>query len=114
MTKLSSLGQRVGGLSGRVGGLATSGTGFARLDNTSNSKRGYGADWRRVRQAVLAAEPLCRFCAAEGRVTVATDVDHIQSFNGLHDPARLDPNNCRPLCQPCHRKRTARQSNGAG
>lgn len=114
MARLSSLGQRVGGLSGRVGSLATSGTGFVRLVNASSTERGYGADWRRVRQAVLAAEPLCRFCAADGRVTVATEVDHIEPFQGLADPLRLAPSNCRPLCQPCHRQRTARQSHGVG
>jgi len=75
--------------------------------------RGYGADWQRVRRAVLDAEPLCRMCNAVGRVTAATEVDHIAGFGGLDDPRRLDATNLRPLCAPCHRSRTARQATGA-
>jgi 5-methylcytosine-specific restriction endonuclease McrA len=78
----------------------------------SSTARGYGADWQRVRAHILAAEPLCRFCAAMGRVTAATDVDHIEGFSGLADPKRLDPSNLRPLCGPCHMGRTARQARG--
>jgi len=74
--------------------------------------RGYGADWQRVRRAVLDAEPLCRMCQAVGRVTAATEVDHIAGFDGLDDPRRLDVSNLRPLCTPCHRSRTARQQTG--
>jgi 5-methylcytosine-specific restriction endonuclease McrA len=74
--------------------------------------RGYGADWQRLRAAVLAAEPLCRMCQAVGRTTAATEVDHIEPFDGVADPRRLDRANCRPLCTPCHRSRTARQASG--
>lgn len=59
---------------------------------------------------VLAAEPLCRMCQAEGRVTAAIEVDHIHAFHGLDDPGRLDPKNLRPLCRPCHMGRTGRQA----
>ena len=37
-----------------------------------NSRR-----WNRLREAVFAAEPLCRSCSAAGRVRAATEVDHI-------------------------------------
>jgi len=90
------------------------GTGFARSDRLSSTARGYGADWRRVRERVLAIEPLCRECDKQGRVTVATEVDHIDPFEGVDDPRRLDPENLRPLCTPCHRARTARQASGQG
>jgi 5-methylcytosine-specific restriction protein A len=79
---------------------------------TSRHARGYGSDWTRLRLQVLTDEPLCRMCSAEGRVTAAREVDHIKPFNGLADPLRLDPDNCRPLCTPCHRHRTGRQSTG--
>lgn len=74
----------------------------------SAASRGYDASWKRLRLRILAAEPLCRFCAEAGRVTPAVDVDHIDGFNSLDDPRRLDPRNCRPLCKPHHSARTAR------
>lgn len=114
MARLRSLRPALSSAPPRVGGLAASGTGFAREDGRSSTARGYGADWRRVREAVLAAEPRCRICAGEGRSTPATDVDHIHPFRGLRDPRRLDVANLRPLCRPCHMARTARQSRGQG
>lgn len=103
---------------GRLGVLApqlvpsTTGnaTGFARQDGRSSTARGYGADWRRVRAAVLAGEPLCRICAEAGRTTAATEVDHLRPFHGRADPLRLAPENLRPLCVPCHRARTGAQA----
>lgn len=97
---------------GRVAGASASGTGFSRTDGLSSSARGYGADWRRVRAEVLRAEPHCRMCRGAGLLVPATDVDHIAPFHGLEDPRRLDRANLRPLCAPCHRTRTARQSHG--
>lgn len=88
------------------------GTGFVRTDGRSAAARGYDGAWRRLRLRILADEPLCRFCCAEGRVTPATDVDHITPFRGLDDPRRLDPANLRPLCRLHHLQRTARQSHG--
>ena len=94
----------------RLQGLATAGTGFARADDKSSAARGYGADWRKVRAAVLRAEPTCRLF----RAAPATEVDHIERFHGLSDPRRLARTNVRPVCAPCHRARTARQSHGQG
>jgi 5-methylcytosine-specific restriction protein A len=84
------------------------GSGFARTDGRSSTARGYGADWRRVRAGVLAGEPLCRICSEAGRVTAATEVDHVERFHGVDDPRRLDRSNLRPLCTPCHAAVTAR------
>lgn len=66
--------------------------------------RGYGADWRRLRARVLAEEPLCRHCLRDGRVTAATDVDHItaKARGGTDDRANLQP-----LCHQCHSRKTA-------
>lgn len=97
---------------GQTGIVSTGVSGFKRLDGRSSTARGYGADWRKVREQVLAAEPLCRFCASQGLVVPATDVDHIEPFAGLDDPLRLSPANLRPLCRPCHMARTARQAKG--
>lgn len=61
------------------------------------SQRGYDRRWRRIRNAVLAEEPLCRHCAA------AVLVDHI-----LPQPAGThDRENLQPLCQQCHAVKTA-------
>ncbi len=113
MRRLTSAPPRLGAAPSRLATPATAASGFSRADGLSSTARGYGADWRRLRERILAAEPLCRFCAADGRVTAATDVDHIEPFTGLHDPRRLDPANLRPLCRPCHLRRTAGQANRA-
>lgn len=111
MRRLRSAPARLPVLAGKVAPATTgAGSGFARADGNSSAARGYGADWRRARAAVLAIEPLCRFCVEAGRTTAATEVDHIRPFHGLTDPLRLDPENLRPLCAPCHRARTGAQA----
>lgn len=72
----------------------------------SSSARGYGSDWQKVRLLALDREPLCRFCAAKGRVTPATEVDHIKPVT-LRPDLRLELSNLRPLCQSCHSALTA-------
>lgn len=59
------------------------------------------AAWQRMRQYHLSQEPLCRFCAKQGRVTAATVVDHIKPHRG---DRRLffDQSNFQSLCAPCH------------
>jgi len=68
----------------------------------TTTERGYGWTWQKVRRVILAQEPLCRFCKEAGRITLAEEVDHIDgdSFNNERE-------NLRPLCRPCHLKRTA-------
>lgn len=73
----------------------------------SRHARGYGASWDRLRKVILAREPLCRTCTAQGRVTVATHVDHIKpKAKGGTDEER----NLQPLCAPCHELKTAKES----
>lgn len=71
----------------------------------STTARGYGADWRRVRDQVLRDEPLCRPCTEAGRVTPAVEVDHIFPIRQRPD-LRLERSNLRPICRPCHQART--------
>lgn len=68
----------------------------------SSTQRGYDAHWQKVRLAILAAEPLCRMCAEEGRVTPARDVDHIVPMS--EGGAKDDPANLRPLCVAHHQR----------
>jgi 5-methylcytosine-specific restriction endonuclease McrA len=63
-------------------------------------------DWRdRIRPRQLAVEPLCRVCREAGRVTEATQVDHIRVPNG---DVRLqrDPGNLQSICATCHSLKT--------
>ena len=58
--------------------------------------------WQKLRAQVLANEPLCRHCTAQGMVTAATDVDHI---NG--NPGDNSEGNLQPLCHSHHSTKTA-------
>lgn len=75
------------------------------------AERGYGAHWRRLRLIVLAEEPLCRACAADGRVVAATDVDHVVArVRGGSD----DRDNLQALCHACHSRKTVLEDGGWG
>ena len=75
-------------------------------DRPPAHKHGYEKRWRRIRNAVLAAEPLCPHCCSRvGRVTAAVSVDHIVPLpEGDHDPQNLQP-----LCSRCHAIKTAKE-----
>lgn len=59
-----------------------------------------------LRQRRLRKEPLCRDCAAKGRVTAATVPDHIRP---LAQGGSDTDDNIRCLCGDCHAARTAEQ-----
>jgi len=63
--------------------------------------------WRKLRMMQLHAEPLCRHCAAQGRTTPATQVDHI---NG--DTWNNTPRNLQSLCIQCHTRKTNAENGG--
>lgn len=76
-------------------------------DRSAEAGRGFyfTTRWKRLRAAVLRAEPLCRHCAADGRPEPATDVDHIVRHQG--DPRRFwDARNLQPLCARHHIRKT--------
>lgn len=60
-----------------------------------------GAAWRRLRALVLAEQPLCRDCDREGRLVVATEVDHQDN-----DPSNNSRDNLVGLCKPHHSRKT--------
>ena len=66
--------------------------------------RGRAAVIQRLRR--LQAEPLCRDCAAKGRIRVANVPDHIVPLT--HGGSDED-SNIRCLCADCHQARTAEQ-----
>lgn len=60
------------------------------------------ARWRKLRESILAREPLCRYCGAP-----ATDVDHASG-----DPSDNSAANLQPLCHACHSVKTGRERAG--
>jgi 5-methylcytosine-specific restriction protein A len=63
----------------------------------------YGsAHWRRRAKAQLRAEPLCRLCAANGKVTPAQVADHIQRHEG--DVNSFYLGELQSLCWDCHER----------
>ena len=75
------------------------------------SDRGYGWDWQKVRDAFIRANPVCvdPFAFHPNVVTPAEHVDHIIPFS--RGGERLDASNLQSLCAPCHRHKTAIESN---
>ncbi|MDE0196871.1 MAG: HNH endonuclease signature motif containing protein [Caldilineaceae bacterium] len=72
--------------------------------------RGYDKRLRRIQNAVLAEEHLCRHSAGAGRVTEAVLVNHIVPLPaGTHDRENLQP-----LCQQCHAVMTASERQREG
>ena len=65
------------------------------------------AAWQRLRAQVLAEQPLCEHCYDDGKVTPATDVDHIDN-NGDNN-AR---DNLASLCHSCHSIKTHAEMHG--
>lgn len=72
----------------------------ARKGTLADSAFYWSASWLKARRSHLAHEPLCRACAARGRVTAAEVVDHIVPIR--HGGAQLDPENLQSLCKVCH------------
>ena len=79
-------------------------TGYAKGKTT---ERGYGARWRKLRALVLSRDDyLCQTCKASGKLTPATEVDHVRAkAHGGSD----DASNLKAICTPCHRAKTARE-----
>jgi 5-methylcytosine-specific restriction protein A len=68
-------------------------------------------EWRKLRKAQLARQPLCEFCLRLSRQTPATIVDHRQRHRGdrglFFDPANLDS-----LCDFHHNSTKQRMERG--
>ena len=73
----------------------------------SAAARGYDRKWRKVRALHLQHWPLCADCIDEGKLTPATEVDHVQPIETAPH-RRLDPTNLRSQCHPHHMLKTAR------
>jgi len=71
--------------------------------------RGYGGNHRRLRKLVMAEQPLCPVCQAEGIIKEATEMDHIDG--NAHN---LERSNLQMLCARHHRIKTNREQGGFG
>src|SRR5262245_58671927 len=74
----------------------------------ATSKRGGSTrSWRMRRMFVLREEPLCRLCAAAGKLTAATEVDHIVPIarNGSEVYE-----NYQPICELHHRAKSQQEA----
>jgi len=71
--------------------------------------RGYDAAWVRLRDWFMRQPEnvCCHECLRNGYVTKSRICDHIQPFESLDDPRRLDPLNLQALCVDCDRRKTA-------
>ncbi len=78
---------------------------------TSSHARGYGAQWRRLRELVLSRDAwLCQPCLRAGRICLGAEVDHILSkSNGGTD----DMGNLQSICKPCHEAKTLEEQGKA-
>ena len=71
------------------------------------------ARWVRERGAFLRAHPLCEECRRQGRITPASQVDHIRPHRG--DAGLFwDQGNWQSLCAACHSRKTAAEDGGFG
>lgn len=60
---------------------------------------------------MLGRAPLCAACLAIGRITTATEVDHIMP---LAKGGSNDLTNLQSLCKRCHSRKTATEDGGFG
>ncbi len=67
----------------------------------------YDSRWAKASKAFLQANPLCRQCELDGRVTAAECTDHIVPHRGDYE-LFWDETNWQPLCGRCHRAKTMR------
>ena len=81
-----------------------------RTRGMTTTERGYGWRWQKRREAILNREPLCRPCKQAGRVTPATEVDHIvpKAQGGTDHPDNLEP-----ICHDCHEAKSRVEARGA-
>lgn len=80
---------------------------------TSAASRGYGTAWKKLREEALKRDRyLCQVCKSKGRVTVATEVDHIVP-KSVRPGANDTLAGIQSICSPCHQEKTMREQGKA-
>lgn len=57
--------------------------------------------WKRLRLAQLTRDPICVYCERQGRIEIATVVDHIKPHKG-DEILFYNPSNLQSLCKQHH------------
>jgi len=68
------------------------------------TQRGYGYDWRQVRQQHITDDPLCEDCLKIGIARPVEEVHHVIPIADRPE-LRLERSNLVSLCKECHAKR---------
>lgn len=98
MVRLKTLGSRIKeGPSSRVKVM----TPDSWRSGMTSTQRGYGYRWQKAREQYLLANPLCVYCARQGRTAAASVVDHIEPHRGDQN-LFWDQSNWQALCKLCH------------
>ncbi|GJM23924.1 MAG: restriction endonuclease [Phycisphaerae bacterium] len=71
----------------------------------------YGYKWEQTSKNWRKAHPLCAICLAEGRTTLATEVDHIDPHMGCKQKF-WNNKNWQSTCTPCHVAKTQKERQG--
>ena len=71
------------------------------------TKRVTGRKLQTMRAALFTRQPLCVACEAQGRVTLATQRDHMIP---LAEGGADDDSNVQGLCEPCHDAKSKSES----
>jgi 5-methylcytosine-specific restriction protein A len=100
-------GKRINGVCDRGCNATSKGTIRRNSHAKTTTERGYGWDWQKFQPRFLAENPLCQDCLDKGIVTAASEVHHVVKIKDRPD-RKLDPDNCKALCKPCHLKRSAK------
>ena len=84
--------------------------------NDSNKRKQFNAKyrspyWLRTRKTQLSRQPLCQACAIEGKVSAATEVDHVFAWNQIGEQA-FAVNLFQSLCKNCHTVKTGLEQKG--
>lgn len=82
-------------------------------EGKSSNDIGYNYRWRQFRAKFLERSPLCVRCQAEGKVVVATVLDHIIPHRG-NSELFWRKGNHQPLCASHHSQKTALEDGGIG
>lgn len=70
----------------------------------TTDRRIRGRKLQTIRKRYFSAKPLCAHCLHTGKVTQATELDHIVA---LTNKGKDDATNRQGLCKPCHALKTA-------
>ena len=79
----------------------------AEIARGTTTERGYNGDWRRLRAAKLAWDPVCQI-RTHCQGMVAEEVDHVVPIR-LRPDLRLEWSNLQSACKRCHSAKTLRE-----